>query len=437
MATVPEPAAEDIEAIRRLSAFSLSRNALEYAFNIPYVTDHILTHCTPGTLARLAQTCRAFHNVVQAYSASVFDINAHFRRFFDDPLGFRSLQARTGALVSGSNALQYFGRVVYEESDLDLYVKVEKVLEVGQWLIGTAGYQFEPNTRTQNQQPGISFEEAIRRVNRLHEYRPIHGLEGVYNLYKHVPGGEANGTRRKIQLITARYMPMDVILNFHSTIVMNVISFDRAYSLYPYATFERRLGLHTPTCVGLSEEKPAFVQKYRLRGWEMTNGSSELHSWHGLDQPPPHYSLPSSFRSQPRWIADRHSWVIRLPLDGVRVPAGKLGDPCYVTFWQLASLCNVNAWDQCSPAFCQISVGVEVYQHPEFAHKYAVADEKILIILSHVRSLARQLQVGLPPHPGDDTLYAQRRRRAFQSLSVDLGGERCMEDVVSARYAGP
>jgi hypothetical protein len=39
-----------------------------------------------------------------------YNIEHHFGRYFDNPLSFRVLQAQTGTLVSGSNALQYFER---------------------------------------------------------------------------------------------------------------------------------------------------------------------------------------------------------------------------------------------------------------------------------------------------------------------------------------
>ena len=49
-------------------------------------------------------------------------INNHLSRFFPDPIVFRSLQARTANLVSGSNALQFSDRTSYEEADTDVYV---------------------------------------------------------------------------------------------------------------------------------------------------------------------------------------------------------------------------------------------------------------------------------------------------------------------------
>ncbi|THG92955.1 hypothetical protein EW026_g8134, partial [Hermanssonia centrifuga] len=58
--------------------------------------------------------------------------------------------------------------------------------------------------------------------------------------------------------IVASQAPMEVILNFHSSVVLNVIAWDTAYSLYPHATFERRLSLFL---LGRKRDESA-IQKY-------------------------------------------------------------------------------------------------------------------------------------------------------------------------------
>ncbi|KIJ42145.1 hypothetical protein M422DRAFT_171479, partial [Sphaerobolus stellatus SS14] len=53
-----------------------------------------------------------------------FNINDFLKRFLKDPRKFRSLQTRTGALISGSQALQLLGRTRWPDSDLDLYIYI-------------------------------------------------------------------------------------------------------------------------------------------------------------------------------------------------------------------------------------------------------------------------------------------------------------------------
>ena len=116
---------------------------------------------------------------------------------------------------------------------------------------------------------------------------------------------------------------------------MNLISFDRAYCLYPHATLELRAGL---VCV--SSPDAAHQSKYTARGWTFATDGQSLHdtrtcirSWSAARD------ISRAFTSRPRWIADRLSWVLRLPLDGVAVPPGKTCDPCYASMWQLSGRC--------------------------------------------------------------------------------------------------
>ncbi|KAG2078133.1 hypothetical protein BDR04DRAFT_935918, partial [Suillus decipiens] len=64
-------------------------------------------------------------------------------RYFPDPLAFRFLQARTGLVISSSNALQFLDRRFYPESDLDLYAHPGHVYEALEWLV-SVGYKFQP-----------------------------------------------------------------------------------------------------------------------------------------------------------------------------------------------------------------------------------------------------------------------------------------------------
>lgn len=211
---IPVATAEEDNIVRWLSALSLQRAAAGCILAIPNIRDVIIPHCTPATLIRLSWTCRTLYQVIQDYFTLAYNINEHLRPFFDDPIGFRSLQARTGALISGSNALQFFAQVRYEESDLDIYVKSSKVLEVGNWLMNSAGYRFEPNGTASNQAPGTTFVQAVLDEDNDWEYAHDHP-EGVYTFYKVALWPEAG--LRKVQVVSAIDTPMALILKFYSS----------------------------------------------------------------------------------------------------------------------------------------------------------------------------------------------------------------------------
>ena len=175
--------------------------------------DPIFEFSSATSLLRISRTCKICLIVVKSYVKRRFNINRHLSRFFPDEqaVAFRSLQARTGTLVSGSNALQFFDRSFYPESDLDIYVPGRCKAEVGRWLL-SAGYEFKPNSVQRS-----DFETAV--------YHPMtEGPDGSYNM----KGVSAVFTFKKtspsnseevlqVQAIIARHTPMDAILLFHSS----------------------------------------------------------------------------------------------------------------------------------------------------------------------------------------------------------------------------
>lgn len=187
---------------------------------------------------------------------------------------------------------------------------------------------------------------------------------------------------------------------------MNLISYDRAYSLYPIATFECRIGLLTKDWPRIWEVK----EKYAKRGWDLDkvvdDGMSHIPGCMSAAvrakcQSYLTESRPAAFSAQPRWIADRHSWNLKLGLDGVVVPAGMLGDPCYASSWQLRSSCA--GWKEVSRARflrfgreCTPEMSFTVVTKKEFANEYVTMGGRIKDIMYHVARLARQLQSDLP-----------------------------------------
>ncbi|KAL6307092.1 hypothetical protein BKA93DRAFT_894058 [Sparassis latifolia] len=268
--------------------------------HIDLVCDVIFSCCNPISLLRVALTCRQARAAISSYMHYAFNINRHLMRFFPDPCAFRSLQARTGTIISGSMALQFFDRSFYPSSDLDLYTHMCHRREVGEWLI-KSGYKFAP---TRRQQP--TFEQSIDDLGlRASNAYGLPGVCCIFDFTKRIAGRQ----ELKVQLIVAHHNPIEVILGFHSTCVMNAISFEKAYCLFPRATLEERHSLISSTQAGASRWRAQGIAKYRKRGWRM------------------HYKLPISedqrnrlFGCGWRWIDDEKSWVIPLDTTGIEPP---------------------------------------------------------------------------------------------------------------------
>lgn len=172
----------------------------------------IFSHCPPSALLRLMRTSSIVHDEVTRYMQSAFNINRILSRFFEDTTSFRSLQAQTGTLISGSTALQFFDRSSYPGSDLDIYVHMAWRETVGCWLHRN-GYEFVPND-----QQSPDFHKAINDTRFL-ENEGIYfmrGVAGVFNFVKKV-SDEEDSEELKVQMIVAAGSPMEVILYFHSS----------------------------------------------------------------------------------------------------------------------------------------------------------------------------------------------------------------------------
>lgn len=176
------------------------------------------------SILRVGRTCKVAHQAVALYIKRAFNINRLLKRFFSEVIAFRTLQARTGTLISGSVALQFFDREFYPCSDLDLYVHMRHRREVGRWLM-QHNYCFVPATHQ-----AVGFEEAATEaLSGLGEN--LYGMPGVAAILNFVREEEGTvaasagntSSALKVQLIVSRRTPMEVILGFHSSESRHVI----------------------------------------------------------------------------------------------------------------------------------------------------------------------------------------------------------------------
>jgi len=199
----------------------------------PPIFETIFSCLSPAQLLRFARTSRLARFSVSFFFHRAFNVNKHLLRFVSDPVGFRSLQARTGTLISGSNALQFLDRTFFPESDLDLYTHPGHAREVGLWLIQCEGYVFLPNEDQGTDgfdslnwlswDPwAIAFPRTDINWEDLHvqDYR-IPGLEDIYQFEKTIPGGPT----LRLQIIAAELTPLQCIFGFHSSKSSSLFSF--------------------------------------------------------------------------------------------------------------------------------------------------------------------------------------------------------------------
>ncbi|TFK62991.1 hypothetical protein BDN72DRAFT_776427, partial [Pluteus cervinus] len=276
----------------------------------PEILDLIFDGLASGRdLIRMFSVDRQFHAVAREYMKRHFKVDRILKPFFlsNEADRFRHLQEDLGVVISGSAALQFFGRVEFAHSDLDLYVQKLSAPRLEEWL-EEIGYTKKCTiARTNNEREDIAKNPYLMYVDQ--------SIASVTTL-------ERNDAI--VQIIAVRSTVVETILNFGLTCVMNVITHREAISFYPDATFERREALVSHN--ELTPRSRVLFEKYRERGWTVLEYLSTAQRW---DRKSDFYCASNATRT--RCIGDKWCWVIRLPSQGF----GTGLDLKYINTWAL------------------------------------------------------------------------------------------------------
>ena len=99
----------------------------------------------PYTVYRLRTVSRPVLEVVDRYIKSAFNIDRFLQqRFVADPVAFRSMMARTGCVIGGLTALEFFARTERRNTPLELFVEGYEASKVCSYLVDRCGYSFVP-----------------------------------------------------------------------------------------------------------------------------------------------------------------------------------------------------------------------------------------------------------------------------------------------------
>jgi hypothetical protein len=179
--------------------------------------DLICRCLSPRDLCALLRVNRHISTQVQAYMRRAYNINRILLTWFDSPDNFRQMQARTGTIISGSQAVQFLERVELtpsrpgSEIDFDIYCDHLFAREVVEYLQLQENYVYRPR---EDQERDIAEALAAAEEGIVDNPAPQaytgREIAGVFD-FSRQPGS------KKIQLITAKSAPLAVILGFHSS----------------------------------------------------------------------------------------------------------------------------------------------------------------------------------------------------------------------------
>ncbi|KAH9856400.1 hypothetical protein C2E23DRAFT_698176, partial [Lenzites betulinus] len=228
---------------------------------------------------------------VQGYIRTTYNADKLLSPYFRDVLSFRSLQARTGTLIAGRSALHFFDRSKLPGDPLDVFVYFHRRREVVDWFL-EVGFKFIPSY---NQPNDLDFYIADVIV----EERPSNP-PGVCGILLFQLEGSPDVT---VRLFVAARSPMEIVLCSHSTCMVNVISYEKAYCLFPRATLHDHHSLlmnHEDHYAGRALD----IAELEEQGFTMSDELEpiELAFAHGT----------SGFVLGWRWIDDSATWIIKL-----------------------------------------------------------------------------------------------------------------------------
>ncbi|KAK6342468.1 hypothetical protein TWF718_007871 [Orbilia javanica] len=276
----------------------------------PILYTSIFSFLDPPDIVRLLATCKS----LQLFKYELWNVNRSLRRFVDDPLAFRTLMARHNALVSGSHALQFLARVKWTDSDLDVYITGEEGLrEFADHLTQKEGYAFSayswqskqadtaiPNRKDER---NAFCTEIFDNPDRFEDTRSevaLYNTSEIDGVFNFVHGTYPN---RKIQLISARGVPLNAILaDYYASHIFNILTWNRAYSFFPYHTFGKNQAFYTHMLKGSAQKG---VEKYQERGYDFKSYGN----FHRCVKNCP-------FRPHRR-VGDKYCWVLDLDTYGV------------------------------------------------------------------------------------------------------------------------
>lgn len=296
--------------------------ALSKVFNSPPVYDIIFSHCMGTTSpARLSRVHGGARSAFQNYMTRSW--HKRLLRYFLDPRAFRSLQARTGFLVSGSQPLQAFmGEDYGISSDVDIYPWPGTEREIGNWLV-EQGYRLQDAgddsfAAVMDEVERVGWADAsvsFPCIGCMGQYSGCDSVDGLLVFEKDLPdqaGTQSNedGVNQRplqVQVVVSKISPVATILDFHSTPVMNIFTWNRAYSLFPRTNFDSHR-----MCILRQDDALDYeiISKYEQRGFESSNDFP-------LDSHPSAIVLDKTSRRMTRWVGDKFTWTVDLDVAGI------------------------------------------------------------------------------------------------------------------------
>lgn len=167
-------------------------------------------------MLRFGRVSKSARHTLQSYLNRRYKLSLLLARFFSEAQTeeLRTLMSSTGMLISGSMALQFFDRIIYPDSDLDLYLPLQYAWQIADWLV-SAGYTYAPK-KASLPTVDIALLDATENHDRGYTGNTPSTNRGYLNATC-VLDFTATDPPRKVQLMCTLRSTIELILGFHSS----------------------------------------------------------------------------------------------------------------------------------------------------------------------------------------------------------------------------
>ncbi|KAJ7829047.1 hypothetical protein B0H13DRAFT_1916682 [Mycena leptocephala] len=177
---------------------------------------HLLSFWDPTDITVFSATSYVAHGLIKHYCELVWDVDTYFQPWFRDGTEkLRNALRQSGAIVSGSQIIQFFDRTKYPGSDMDIFLRIGGVLNMTRWLTAQ-GYHLDAKTEGY----GCLHRALLRTTTRilLPNSVPNRPIRAVYNYHRYV-ASTTSVYYQKIQLVVVDINPVQhVLFDFHSSV---------------------------------------------------------------------------------------------------------------------------------------------------------------------------------------------------------------------------
>ena len=182
----------------------------------PALVDYMLSFWDVTSVITCGKTNSATRGRILSYMSLEWNLRRHFMDWFRDDL--QEILHKCGAVISGSQAIQFFDRERYPESDVDFFVRLGGADELVKWIV-CQGYSITDFSKRYRGNLENKIQElSAKCTGNLTSFE--HPILGVINLLK------PRVADKKVQVIIVDVDPIEhVLYGFHSSKSTLIYSF--------------------------------------------------------------------------------------------------------------------------------------------------------------------------------------------------------------------